>query len=138
MQPLVGRSGFIRIEEGKEPGRIYEIHEKLSIGPDRERDIVLEDFDPNQVHATVIHQGNGCYVLEADSRGSNIKVNGQILPPNKSRMPHAYPLQDGDQISFENFHRRGQPIDRLFFAEARDSLRRGQPVYRTVLVFGTR
>jgi serine/threonine protein kinase len=138
MQALAGKVGCIRIEEGKEPGRIYKIHEKLSIGPDRERDIVLEDFDPNQLHATVIHQGNGYYVLETDSWSSNIKVNEQPLPPNKSRMSHTYLLQDGDHISFENFHRRGQPIDHLFFAEARDSLRRGQPVYRTVLVFETR
>jgi hypothetical protein len=59
LQTRAGRSAFIRIEEGKEAGRIYEIQkEELSIGRSRDRDIFLDDSAVDELHATIIHQGN--------------------------------------------------------------------------------
>ncbi len=93
VQTLAGRSGFIRIEEGKEPGRIYEIHEELSIGRSRDRAIFLENLD-DELHATIINQGNSNYALRVDTKRNITKINGQLLP----RGSQTYPLQDGDHI----------------------------------------
>lgn len=100
MQALAGRSGFIRIEKGKEAGRIYEIQKgELSIGRSWERDIFLEDFDAvDKLHATVINQGNGHYALRVDTEHHDTKVNGQLLPQKEDRGSQTYPLQDGDHI----------------------------------------
>ena len=52
----MGRSGFVRIEEGKEAGRIYEIRKaEVSIGRSRKSDIFLEDFAVDEPHVTVIN-----------------------------------------------------------------------------------
>ena len=56
--------GMVRIEEGKEPGRIYEIRkESLSIGRSRESDIFLEDLAVSRLHASIINLGNNSYAL---------------------------------------------------------------------------
>src|SRR5712691_3917311 len=40
-----GTTGIVRVEEGKEPGRVYEVRkDELSIGRSRESDIFLEDL----------------------------------------------------------------------------------------------
>jgi hypothetical protein len=104
VQVPAGRLGFIRIEEGKEPGRIYEIHEELSIGRSRDRNIFLEDSamdELDELYASVINQGNGNYVLEVDTEQQRIKVNGQPLPPKDYRGYQTYPLQDGDRIQLD-------------------------------------
>ncbi len=58
VQVPAGKLGFIRIEEGKELGRVYEIKGVLSIGTSEVSDIVLNDQDVNRLHATIIDQGN--------------------------------------------------------------------------------
>ena len=89
-----GRMGMIRIEEGKEPGRVYEVRkEALSIGRSRESDIFLEDLAVSRLHASIISQGNGNYALRDEGSANGTKVNGQ--PVNKYQ---PYPLQDGDKI----------------------------------------
>jgi pSer/pThr/pTyr-binding forkhead associated (FHA) protein len=86
--------GMVRIEEGKEPGRIYEIRkESLSIGRSRESDIFLEDLAVSRLHASIISQGNNNYALRDEGSANGTKVNGQ--PVNKYQ---PYPLQEGDKI----------------------------------------
>ncbi|HEY6284597.1 MAG TPA: FHA domain-containing protein, partial [Ktedonobacteraceae bacterium] len=86
--------GMVRIEEGKEPGRIYEVRkESLSIGRSRESDIFLEDLAVSRLHASIISLGNNNYALRDEGSANGTKVNGQ--PVNKYQ---PYPLQDGDHI----------------------------------------
>src|SRR6266536_3168802 len=50
--------GTVRIEEGKEPGRVYEVRkEELSIGRSRESDIFLEDLAVSRLHAKILSLG---------------------------------------------------------------------------------
>ena len=86
--------GMVRIEEGKEPGRVYEIRkESLSIGRSRESDIFLEDLAVSRLHASIISLGNNSYALRDEGSANGTKVNGQ--PVNKYQ---PYPLQEGDKI----------------------------------------
>ena len=56
--------GIVRVEEGKEPGRVYEIRkDTLSIGRSRESDIFLEDLAVSRLHAYIVNMGNGNYAL---------------------------------------------------------------------------
>lgn len=89
-----GRTGVVRIEEGKEPGRVYEVRkESLSIGRSRESDIFLEDLAVSRLHASIISMGNGNYALRDEGSANGTKVNGQAV--NKYQ---PYPLQEGDKI----------------------------------------
>lgn len=92
IQAPASKSGFIRIEEGKEPGRTYEIHkEALSIGGDAEGDLLFEgSYEGCHLQATVINQGNGNYSLRVEDL---TLLNGQ--PLDKGRF---FPLQEGDRI----------------------------------------
>ena len=86
--------GFVRIEEGKEPGRIYEVRkETLSIGRSRESDIFLEDLAVSRLHASIVNMGAGNYALRDEGSANGTKVNGQTV--NKYQ---PYPLQEGDKI----------------------------------------
>ena len=86
--------GMVRIEEGKEPGRIYEIRkETLSIGRSRESDIFLEDLAVSRLHASIVNLGDNNYALRDEGSANGTKVNGQ--PVNKYQ---PYPLQEGDKI----------------------------------------
>jgi len=86
--------GFVRIEEGKDPGRVYEVHkESLSIGRSRESDIFLEDLAVSRLHASIISLGNNNYALRDEGSANGTKVNGQQV--NKYQ---PYPLQEGDKI----------------------------------------
>jgi hypothetical protein len=89
-----GTLGYVRVEEGKEPGRIYEVRkESLSIGRSRESDIFLEDLAVSRLHASIVNLGNGNYALKDEGSANGTKVNGQVV--NKFQ---TYPLQEGDQI----------------------------------------
>jgi hypothetical protein len=89
-----GRLGIVRIEEGKEPGRVYEVRkESLSIGRSRESDIFLEDLAVSRLHASIISIGSGNYALRDEGSANGTKVNGQTV--NKYQ---PYPLQEGDKI----------------------------------------
>ena len=89
-----GNIGIVRIEEGKEPGRVYEVRkESLSIGRSRESDIFLEDLAVSRLHASIISLGNNNYALRDEGSANGTKVNGQ--PVNKYQ---PYPLQEGDKI----------------------------------------
>jgi FHA domain len=89
-----GHTGMVRIEEGKEPGRIYEVRkESLSIGRSRESDIFLEDLAVSRLHASIISMGNGNFALRDEGSANGTKVNGQAV--NKYQ---PYPLQEGDKI----------------------------------------
>ncbi len=86
--------GIVRVEEGKEPGRIYEVRkESLSIGRSRESDIFLEDLAVSRLHASIVNMGNGNYALKDEGSANGTKVNGQLV--NKYQ---TYPLQEGDRI----------------------------------------
>src|SRR3989449_658839 len=89
-----GTLGMVRIEEGKEPGRVYEVRkEELSIGRSRESDIFLEDLAVSRLHAKILSLGNGNYALKDEGSANGTKVNGQVV--NKYQ---TYPLQEGDKI----------------------------------------
>jgi hypothetical protein len=89
-----GTIGYVRVEEGKEPGRIYEIKkESLSMGRSRESDIFLEDLAVSRLHASLVNMGNGSYALKDEGSANGTKVNGQLV--NKFQ---TYPLQEGDRI----------------------------------------
>lgn len=86
--------GFVRVEEGKEPGRIYEVRkEALSIGRSRESDIFLEDLAVSRLHSSIVNMGNGNYALKDEGSANGTKVNGQLVSKNQT-----YPLQEGDRI----------------------------------------
>src|SRR6266487_3362219 len=89
-----GTLGMVRIEEGKEPGRVYEVRkEELSIGRSRESDIFLEDLAVSRLHAKILSLGNGNYAVKDEGSANGTKVNGQVV--NKYQ---TYPLQEGDRI----------------------------------------
>ncbi len=52
----------------------------------------------DELHATVINQGNGNYVLRVDTKYYDTRVNGQLLPPMEYKQDQTYPLRDGDHI----------------------------------------
>ncbi|GCF08543.1 FHA domain-containing protein [Dictyobacter arantiisoli] len=89
-----GGIGYVRVDEGKEPGRIYEIRkESLSMGRSRESDIFLEDLAVSRLHASLVNMGNGSYALKDEGSANGTKVNGQLV--NKFQ---TYPLQEGDRV----------------------------------------
>src|SRR6266487_28168 len=89
-----GALGIVRVEEGKEPGRIYEVRkESLSIGRSRESDIFLEDLAVSRLHASILNIGSGNFALKDEGSANGTKVNGQLV--NKYQ---TYPLQEGDRI----------------------------------------
>src|SRR5712692_11035358 len=89
-----GRLGVVRVEEGKDPGRIYEVRkDSLSIGRSRESDIFLEDLAVSRLHASIVNMGNGNYGLKDEGSANGTKINGQLVPKNQM-----YPLQEGDKI----------------------------------------
>jgi pSer/pThr/pTyr-binding forkhead associated (FHA) protein len=89
-----GGTGMVRVEEGKEPGKIYEVRkDSLSIGRSRESDIFLEDLAVSRLHASIVNTGNGSYALKDEGSANGTKVNGQMV--NKYQ---TYPLQEGDRI----------------------------------------
>jgi len=89
-----GRLGLVRVEEGKEPGRIYEVRkDSLSIGRSRESDIFLEDLAVSRLHASIVNMGNGNYGLKDEGSANGTKVNGQLVAKYQT-----YPLQEGDKI----------------------------------------
>ncbi|MBV9690522.1 MAG: FHA domain-containing protein [Ktedonobacteraceae bacterium] len=86
--------GIVRVEEGKEPGRAYEIRkDTLSIGRSRESDIFLEDLAVSRLHASIISVGNGNYGLKDEGSANGTRVNGQMLSKHQT-----VPLQEGDKI----------------------------------------
>ena len=89
-----GGIGMVRIEEGKEPGRVYQMHkDTLSIGRSRESDIFLEDLAVSRLHASIINLGNNNYALRDEGSANGTKVNGLQVAKYQ---PH--PLQEGDKI----------------------------------------
>jgi len=89
-----GRLGIVRVEEGKDPGRVYEVRkDSLSIGRSRESDIFLEDLAVSRLHASIVNMGNGNYGLKDEGSANGTKINGQLVPKNQM-----YPLQEGDKI----------------------------------------
>jgi hypothetical protein len=89
-----GGLGIVRVEEGKEPGRVYEVRkDELSIGRSRESDIFLEDLAVSRLHAKIVSLGSGNYALKDEGSANGTKVNGQLV--NKYQ---TYPLQEGDRI----------------------------------------
>jgi pSer/pThr/pTyr-binding forkhead associated (FHA) protein len=90
----LGQIGQVRVEEGKEPGRIYEIRkESLSIGRSRDSDIFLEDLAVSRLHATLLNLGNGNYALKDEGSANGSKINGQVV--NKYQTCQ---LNEGDRI----------------------------------------
>lgn len=89
-----GGIGFVQVEEGKEPGRVFEVRkESLSIGRSRESDIFLEDLAVSRLHASIVNMGNGNYALKDEGSANGTKVNGQLVSKNQT-----YPLQEGDRV----------------------------------------
>ena len=89
-----GTTGIVRVEEGKEPGRVYEVRkDELSIGRSRESDIFLEDLAVSRLHAKILSLGNGNYALKDEGSANGTKVNGQLVNKHQT-----YPLQEGDKI----------------------------------------
>src|SRR3989440_6474173 len=85
-----GTTGIVRVEEGKEPGRVYEVRkDELSIGRSRESDIFLEDLAVSRLHAKILSLGNGNYALKDEGSANGTKVNGQLVNKHQT-----YPLQE--------------------------------------------
>ena len=92
--PQAARIGIVRVKEGKEPGKTYEVRkESLSIGRSRESDIFLEDLAVSRLHASIVNLGDGNYALRDEGSANGTKVNNQTV--NKFQN---YPLQEGDEI----------------------------------------
>ncbi|HET8852105.1 MAG TPA: FHA domain-containing protein, partial [Ktedonobacteraceae bacterium] len=93
-QSQQGHLGIVRVEEGKDPGRVYEVRkDSLSIGRSRESDIFLEDLTVSRLHASIVNTGSGNYGLKDEGSANGTKINGQLVPKNQ-----IYPLQEGDKI----------------------------------------
>jgi pSer/pThr/pTyr-binding forkhead associated (FHA) protein len=91
---MPGTVGFVRVEEGKEPGRVYDIRKDvLSIGRSRDSDIFLEDLAVSRLHASIQNMGNGNYTLKDEGSANGTKVNGQLVTKYQPQ-----PLQEGDRI----------------------------------------
>jgi len=89
-----GGIGMVRIEEGKEPGRVYQMHkDTLSIGRSRESDIFLEDLAVSRLHASIISLGNNNYALRDEGSANGTKVNGLQVAKYQPQQ-----LQEGDKI----------------------------------------
>ena len=89
-----GMLGLVRIEEGKELGRVYEIRKDgLSIGRSRDSNICLEDLAVSRLHASIVHIGNGNYALKDEGSANGTKVNGQLVAKDQ-----LLTLQEGDRI----------------------------------------
>lgn len=89
-----GALGVVRVEEGKEPGREYEIRKpSLSIGRSRESDIFLEDLAVSRLHASIVNKGSGMYELKDEGSANGTKLNGQQVSKYQS-----LPLNEGDKI----------------------------------------
>ena len=89
-----GSLGVVRVEEGKEPGRVYEVRkDELSIGRSRESDIFLEDLAVSRLHAKIVSLGSGNYALKDEGSANGTKVNGQLVNKYQS-----HTLQEGDRI----------------------------------------
>ena len=87
------RLGIVRVEEGKDPGRVYEVRkDTFSIGRSRESDIFLEDLAVSRLHASIVNV-NGNYALKDEGSANGTKVNGQLVTKHQT-----YPLQEGDKI----------------------------------------
>ncbi len=92
--PAPNSIAILRIENGKEAGRPYELHkDTFTIGRSRESDMFLEDLAVSRLHASVISQGNGIYAIKDEGSANGTKLNGQSV--NRYQ---AYPLQVGDRI----------------------------------------
>ena len=88
------RIGIVRVEAGKEPGRVYELRkESLSIGRLRENDIFLEDHAISRLQASILNAGDGNYILIDEGSANGTRVNG-----HKMKHYQRYSLQDGDKI----------------------------------------
>ncbi|HET8910065.1 MAG TPA: FHA domain-containing protein [Ktedonobacteraceae bacterium] len=86
--------GMVRVEEGKEIGRIYEVRKpSLSIGRSRESDIFLEDLAVSRLHASIVDLGNNAYAVKDEGSANGTKVNGQQLSKYQT-----YTLQEGDRV----------------------------------------
>jgi FHA domain/TIR domain len=91
---LVGR---VRVEQGKELGRIYEIRkDALRIGRSRECDVFLEDVHVSRLHASILTMNNGSLVLRDEGSANGTRLNGQRV--NKDQV---LPLTDGDRIQID-------------------------------------
>jgi dolichol-phosphate mannosyltransferase len=85
---------ILRLEAGKESGRVYEIHKKLlSIGRSRESDIPLEDSAISRLNASIVHEDDTNFRLIDEGSVNGTKVNGTML--NKYQ---AHSLREGDKI----------------------------------------
>lgn len=86
--------GTIRIEQGKEPGRIYEIRKDTwIIGRSRTNDLFLEDLAVSRLHAVIIRTGKGNYALRDEGSANGTKVNGHLVSKYQP-----LPLAEGDRI----------------------------------------
>ena len=97
LPPRVMPPGRVRIEQGKEPGRIYEIRKDvLSIGRSRESDLFLEALQVSRLHAYIHKTNDGSYMLRDEGSANGTKLNGQ--PVNKFPKFQTLPLTEGDRI----------------------------------------
>jgi len=88
------RFAIVRVEVGKEPGRVFEMqNETLSIGRLSENNIILEDPAVSRLHASILNADDGNYVLIDEGSANGTVVNGQKL--NRYQR---YSLQEGDEI----------------------------------------
>jgi len=97
---VAGTVGFVRVEEGKEPGRVYEIRKDvLSIGRSRDSDIFLEDLAVSRLHASIRNMGNGNYALQDEGSANGTKVNGQLVAKYQPQsLQEGYRIQLGQTV----------------------------------------
>jgi len=91
---------------GKEPGRVYDIKNSLSIGRRLDNDIFLEDPLVSRQHALVYLDTNGTYILKDGGSANSTIVNGKILKKDET-----HTLSEGDEIQVGDtllVFRRGQ------------------------------
>ncbi len=88
----------LRMIEGDRPGTVYRLEkDETVIGKAVDCDIPLSDAHVSKVHAKIVRQADGYYLVDLDST-NHTKLEGERLPALKPRR-----LLDGDTIKICRF-----------------------------------
>ena len=92
---LKGRVFWIRTESG---GRLGETGRRVTLGRDRQCDIVLPDFPISGMHCWFVQAEDGSVEVVDDHSTNGTVLNGVDCPPREPRR-----LADGDDVVFGRF-----------------------------------
>jgi pSer/pThr/pTyr-binding forkhead associated (FHA) protein len=90
-RPRPQRRGTLIVRQGDESDRAFEVRkDRMTIGRSRESDIPLEDEAVSRVHAIVMRDEDGHYLIRDQNSSNGTFVNNQRIGEHV--------LEDGDEI----------------------------------------